>query len=250
MIEREAIKELSKGLTPTERSELVVKYNAYIDNLARARDAQDKSTLQALDQAKKSLSALLNDIESRNAGRAGDELFANLLLATQYLQKAGWRVAKTKVYKDGRAGKLRVNPDKTTFKSELDAYAHKYLSRSVVPDFDQVDDLLRIEKECQIQLLKTREKKLAFEADLAQGKYLDRDAVLLEWSVKLGLLEAYLKNAARTNAVEWTIAVKGDPDRADIMYGMIAAVVDAVLEQLADLQEIKVRVRRNTEAAT
>ena len=172
---------------------------------------------------------------------------AHLKAAAAYLITEGWKVGKSKVYQDAQLGRIRVQEDRTVEVADALDYARKYLERSSIPDADQVDDLLRVEKQSQIELIQARKRKLDFEDEQARGRYLDRDAVLLEWSVKLGLLEAYLKNAARTRSVEWAVAVRGDPDRADVLYGMIAAEVDAVLEQLADLQEIKVRVRRNTE---
>ena len=248
MIDQTIVEQLLPQCSEPERAELWTKYNAYVRWLRAYQADQARGILSELDAAKRSLVQLVDEIQARDQeAQAGSKTLPNLMAAANRLRSEGWKIGKSKLYQEARAGRLKVNRDGTVTESELSVYAGRHLKKQYKVETTAIDNLLREEKKAQVALLKTREEKLRFEKELQQGKFLSRDAVLLEWSVKLGLLEAVLKNAARTRAVEWAIAVQGNPDRADTLYGLIAAEVDSVLDQLADLQEIKVRVRRNTE---
>jgi len=243
MITNENMQALLLKCNETERVELAAKHNAYIKHLQTYSKDPSKNNLQEFDAAKKSLYAMAQELAERDAAPP-EESFPHLIAATQYLQGQGWKVAKSRVYKDARNGKLRVNGDRTVNQSELDAYAHKYLKKTEIIEYGKVEDLLKIEKECQVALLRAREAKITFENELARGQYLARDAVILEWCVKLGMLEAGLKNAIRSRAEEWLHEAGGSVDRAGDFYARITAEIDRLLGDMADLKEINVTVKK------
>lgn len=173
----------------------------------------------------------------------------NRRAALQWLREKGWRCGRGTLYRHVSEGKLPIQADGSVAADALELYALTHLHKKALPpDCGAVASLLKIEKQAQIELLQTRQKKLAFELALQEGQYLARDAVLLEWSVKLGLFDSVFKTTIRTHVAEWLLAIGADPSQAGALFSLFEFEIDALLDRMADLQEIRVRVKRNTEA--
>ena len=130
---------------------------------------------------------------------------------------------------------------------DLQIYAAAHLQPTTPPpDCKAVAGLLEVEKQAQIKLLKTREEKLRFETDLARGLYLERNAVLTEFCVKIAVFEAFMKTMARINCDAWVAMVDGNPDRAGELYQAIEVGIDEALDDMGNLAEIRVRIKRRS----
>jgi hypothetical protein len=233
---------------PTEAAELAAKFDAYSHWLAAYQADNSRATLSELDAAKKSLTATVREVQGRLDQTAADpEPLPNLLAATAFLQADGWKVGKSKIYKDAKSGLIRVNADGTVNEAEAIAYAHKYLKHKPLAEGDVAgaEELLREEKEAQIALLKTREEKLRFEKDRDMGRYLLRDDVILENCIKIGALEAGLKSLVRSRAEDWLHQVGADAARADLFRELVYREIDRLLDEFGNLDQIGIRIKRN-----
>lgn len=252
MVDRDAIDTLMARCGPAERDELSTRFDAYGHWLAAYKADNSKATLAELDAAKRSLTATVREIQGRLDQTAADpEPLPNLLAAAAFLQADSWKIGKSKLYKDARAGLIRVNADGTVNEAEAIAYAHKYLKRVLVEGAAAVgsEELLREEKEAQIALLKTREEKLRFEAERERGLYIRRDDVILESCIKIGALEAGLKNTVRSRADDWLHQVGADASRADLFRELVYRDIDRLLDEFGNLDQIGVRIKKNGAAA-
>ena len=176
-----------------------------------------------------------------------EQCFKNSSAALTYLQGQGFNLKKSKLYQDVASGKLRKLPDGRLTLADVSDYADRCL-RISPPDFADAKALTLEEKRHQVELLKARRRKLDFEHALAAGKFIERDAAILEFCVKIGIFEAYLKTMARTNAEVWAQLVDGDVERAGELYRAIETGIDSALDEMGDMPEIKVKIRRNMEA--
>jgi hypothetical protein len=250
-MDQDPIQDLMARCAPTEAAELAAKSDAYDHWLKAYKADNSRATLAELDAAKKSLAAAVREIQGRiDQTAATPEPLPNLLAAVGFLQADGWKIGKSKIYKDARAGLIRVNADGTVNEAEAIAYAHKYLKKKLVDGGSAaIEDLLREEKEAQVALLKTREEKLRFEKDLAQGLYLLRDDVILETAIKIGVLEAGLKNVVRSRSEEWLHQVGADIARADLLRELVYREIDDLLDAFGNMDQIGVRIKKNGAAA-
>ena len=245
MTDQAIIDNLLPQCSETERAELSTKYNAYVRWLKAYQADQARTVLSELDAAKKSLTQLIDEIQGRSDARAADpEPLPNLMAAAVYLQAEGWKIGKSKLYDDAKAGKIRVNSDSTVNESEAIAYAAKHLKKKLNGEAPAIDNLLREEKEAQVALLKTREEKLRFEKEREQGRYLLRDDVVLETCFKIGVLEAGLKNTVRNRAEEWLHQVGGDATRSELFRELVYREIDRLLDEFGNMDQINITIRK------
>ena len=142
-------------------------------------------------------------------------------------------------------------PAGTVDLNDLKIYASAYLTPlETPPDHRAVVAVHERERAARIELLQARKRKLDFENDLAAGRYVERDAAVLEFCVKIGLFEAMTKTAARSNAEAWTMLVGGDVDRAGELYAAVAATIDEALDAMGQMDEIKVTIKKQPEVKT
>jgi hypothetical protein len=245
----EQIKRLEGVCGKQELAEVKILQHALYTTIGAYRDDPSAVNKRNWDAANSGLAATLARLTEKYfpAAAADAEPLPNLLAAAAFLQADGWKVGKSKLYKDAKAGLVRVNADGTVNEAEAIAYAHKYLKKKLADGGSAaIEDLLREEKEAQVALLKTREEKLRFEKDLAQGLYLLRDDVILETAIKIGVLEAGLKNVVRSRSEEWLHQVGADIARADLLRELVYREIDDLLDAFGNMDQIGVRIKKKT----
>ena len=191
-----------------------------------------------------------NTYKNKTSGDAVDHshmrILQNRKTALVWLRKQGWKVSQASFYRHAKQGKLEVSTGGTIGQAALELYALSYLQKAESPpDHRAVAGLLQTEKECQVALLRAREEKIRFETSLARGRYLLRDEVYTAFAIRLSILESTLKNTYRTNAVPWLLACGADPAAAETLVGLMEKELDALLDFLGDLEELRVKVVRN-----
>ena len=165
--------------------------------------------------------------------------------ALKWLRDHGFKCGRGTVYRHVAEGRLQVSPDGTIDATALELYALTHLQKTApAPDCAGLASLLEIEKRAQIELLQTRQKKLAFELAQQEKRFLDKDKVYTAWAVRLGFLETHLKNLFRTNAEPWLAACGASPARGGTLFGLMEKELDKLLEYLGNLEELNVVVKK------
>ena len=248
MMDQGHMERLLTRCTETERAELSTKYNAYIRWLKAYQADSSRNTLAELDAAKRSLTATAKEVEGRiDAAAAEAEPLPHLKATVDFLKNDGWKIAKSKLYADARAGLIKVNTDGTVNEAEAIAYAHRYLKKIKAAEGEK-DELYRDKAQAELDLLVARAEKTRFETDRERGLYLLKDEVRLQVAVKIGVFEAGFKNAVRINAEDLIHKVGGDPGRAQLFCTLFYDVIDQLLGEFGDMPEIDVLIVKQSPA--
>ena len=157
-------------------------------------------------------------------------------------------IGKTKVYEDAKRGAFVFNDPGAITPEEVLSYCHAAgLVRIERENPTAADDLHARRTAAQARMLEAKARRAEHDLALAEGRFLPRDQVRLEIAVKLGLLEAGIKNTIRVNAEDWIHRVGGDPGRARMLTELMYSDVDRLLHEMGDLQELDIRISKRGE---
>jgi hypothetical protein len=156
------------SVSPDEKGRLTTYYNAGIEKLREYQADKSATALRDLEAADAALARLVSEIEARIY--PADPPLKNLTAACQDLQAAGWKIKKTKIYQDAKSGMLRVQPDRTVLRADLDSYVLRAgLEKTAAADTGGKIEAGQAEKlELENQKLRRQVEKLEWE--LARDK--------------------------------------------------------------------------------
>lgn len=174
--------------------------------------------------------------------------FPHLHAAVKYLQKEGYSVngkdvvKKSKVYSDKDKGLIRVRPDNRIFEAEVKAYAATYLKKIE----DRTQDLSALHKKKsikEIDKIHLQAEKIAFELEVAKGKYVRKSEAEVDSAMKLAALVAEHKNFVNRRAIEWIYRTGGDPKKVQTIIDDFNTASDEICNELANLNEIHLVIK-------
>lgn len=180
------------------------------------------------------------------------EIIGNLADVARFLKENGYcapgketPVKKSKVYDDPKKGILTFADPKAITLTEVQAYITKTnLLQLSKRRSDEMEDLRLIEMRENVRIARNKAERTAFENAVLFGKYLEKEKVELETSLKFSLLESLLKNSARADIPDWIEKVGGDQKKAQILCDKIYAMIDGKLDQISRMDEIKLILKR------
>ncbi|MDX9788903.1 MAG: hypothetical protein RBT11_19155 [Desulfobacterales bacterium] len=235
-MDKEIIEKLIEAASEAEAAKLRVLTAANEDLVAAYisdRSAANLKNWQATEEA------LQRTIESLNAKYFSEQpVFPNIMAVVEYLQAEGYKIKKSKVYKDRDAGLIRVDPDGTITHSEASAYITRAgLEKLSDRAAGQVDMLHARKTKVEIERLEAQTEKAKFEIEKERGKYLLKTDVKTEFALKLGAVESIFRGLLRTKATDYISIAGGNPQKAGVFLDMIYADLDDVLNQMCALEE-------------
>jgi|GEM_PF-1174247 len=172
---------------------------------------------------------------------AGPTEFRNALEITEYLQAAGWKVAKSTLYKHLKEAKLRPDIDKKRFSLKaVMMYARSFLVTEATKQ--KLDDDLLARKKVKKELEKLEEeiKARRYKRQIEEGKYVPRDIFELELAGRAAVLETSLKGMIQARAGEFVILVGGDENKARDLLREFISELDLTLNEFASTKEFQV----------
>jgi hypothetical protein len=242
-MDRNRVEKLKELVTQQEAEELAILDNAYTETLRAYRNDQAKPAekVQAFQAAKTALQELMFQLEAKYL--SGTEPLRSVMDALRYLQRLGWKVEKSKLYKDRDAGLLPVNPDRTVDEVALLAYAAKYLEKvRASGDSDKHGQMAEEKLEEEIARLRIQKEKLRFELDRDKKKYIHRSRWLAELVAKLKATKNAALSVVHTRAPELISAVGGDLKKQPMFIELISEYLEDAFDQLSNVREIKVLI--------
>ena len=191
----------------------------------------------------KAISAAQQDANSAD-GQQPDH--ANMTEAIAWMQQAGFKIKKSKVYGDRKKGKFHVQPDGRIRHADVLAYIHtEELSKA--PSMLQVlEDISTRKQEKEIEKLTAQVEKLQFDLDRDRGKYLPKEEVRTELALKIAALESGLKHMIRIYASDWVGSVGGDIKKAPVLIGQFTHRLDELLDEMGNVEELELVVARES----
>ncbi len=173
---------------------------------------------------------------------ADETILKDIMAVVRFLKDEGYKVGKSKVYKDRKAGLLKVAPDGSITESEALAYAVRAGLKKISDPAGRLDDIMAEKAQAELAKLRAQEEKIRFELDRERGKYLPKADVRAELAMKIGAIEASVKHLLRTRGADYIWAVGGDGKKVQVFLDMFNTDFDELLRQMADCDELGIKI--------
>ena len=175
--------------------------------------------------------------------------FKNRLEALEYLQGQGYKIKKSKLYQDVKAGILRVNPDGTVSLSQIQKYLDDPRSglmrlltdaTGALHQSEEMEDLQRKKLFYETRIQEEKLRLMEFSREKEDGKHISREAIEMEFASRAAAFDAGLKHAIARNVNKWIILVGGSVTRVDELIDQIHQDVDSMLDGLANMERLTI----------
>jgi len=148
--------------------------------------------------------------------------FTALADVLQYLNDAGYKLAKSTLYKHKGEGKLRPQKDGSFARADVDRYARTFLKNAFgQTDIEEDAQLQREKLEAEARKAKAQAVHWELKTQIDSGQYIDRALFDGELAARAAIFKSDLENFFRSAAGEIIHKVNGDqqlaPDLIDFM---------------------------------
>lgn len=208
--------DLKKLLEQSARTDLATILNAKEEAKRRVLTDPTPANLAALDRATKM-------IEAYHAQK--EQVFSNRMDVLHYLEGQGYKIGKSKLYRDCDRGLLKVETNGTVKKSSVDIYIAHPLSNLIGPDGPD-NDYLEQKTSYEIRRLQAQVEQLEFRNELERNLYVERDRYYRDLADRALIIKNDLNSHAYAKAAEITEKVKGDPS-------LIPDLIDYLIDEYA-----------------
>ncbi len=241
-MDKSRVEHLLGLVAPEEKTAIGTLYNATVSTLKAYQEANSASRLRDWQAADAALEQMVIELEAKYCGKPN--AFANVKEALEFLKAQGYKIAKSKMYADAQRGILAVQEDRGVLESDVLAYAVRAGLEKTPDKSTKVDDRIFADKaSAELDLLRAREAKLRFEHEREMGLYILASDARAEWAMKLGALEAQIKNTLAVNKEEYIEIVGGDPKKAPEFQERAFEDVDGAFNEVANLDELQIVLR-------
>lgn len=224
------IKDIEKKSKLSERDVLVV---AKVKAQNAVNKEPSSANLAALEKATKMLAELADD---------GPEPAAkNRLEVMKKLRREGYKIGKTKLYKDASDGLLRIQADGSVLEKDIDRYVRiTGLKKPAEISDAELQVLQKRKGEMEVEKLTQQVSDLKFRQEIAQGKYIPRAEFEMEVAGRAGALDAGLRHRFMSECRDLVDAVSGDAALVPILQEMLGKMLDEALNEYASLDNFQV----------
>jgi hypothetical protein len=171
--------------------------------------------------------------------------FRNTAEVMKFLQAEGYKIKKSKLYNDVKAGFLAQSEDGSFSQNDVLAYVHtQSLDKIADNKAGKLDALSEKRLEKEVEKLTVQVEKLTWDMNRDQGKYLLKEDVRTELAMKISVFEAGFKHVVATSASDWSAAIGGEPGKYQILIDQINNAIDALLGEFAECEELDVVVEK------
>lgn len=214
---------------------------------AKRRMLEDPSAanVAAFEKAKDLLERTMGALRAASDA-AGPRRFDRLSDVVKYLKSEGYKIGKSKLYQDAKAGFLSGDETHGYTLDAVLAYAHTQMLEKVAGSDkgSRIDLLTEVRLQKEVEKLTEQVKKLQFELSRDQGKYLLKEDVRTELAQRIAVFEAGFKHLVRTMAPEWVALVAGNQAMTDPLMAAMFAAIDELLNEMAAVDELDLIVQR------
>jgi hypothetical protein len=198
------------------------------------RDDPSPAAISAFERASRLLEARMQSTKT------GENTFSTPAQVIEYLTSQHRKVAKSKLYADIKAGRLRKR-DGTFTVADVEAYS-RTLPLTSTPDAQAkaADDVARRKQEAEAMRIEEQARREKIKRLREEGKLIPREDVEMELSTRAVTLETSLKSAIEVHVLELINAVEGNPNHSHTLINSLEALFDKILNEYAREMEIEV----------
>jgi hypothetical protein len=239
-MEKERVEKILELVTDEEKVVVGTVFNATVENFQAYQKEKSAAKLNDWRASSRELEKLVERLETKYL--TGAKQLKNTMAALRYLKEHGWKIQKSKLYKDRDRGLFAVNADKSIDEVEILAYAARWLEKiaSCGPD-DEDGELAKSKLKGDISYNDLRQKKLQLEYDKERGKLISRAQYLVELVSKLSAARFVPLQVIRSKAPDLIVAVGGKLEKQEVFLKLYTEYIEAAFDELAKLPELKFR---------
>jgi len=138
-------------------------------------------------------------------------VFESLLSVCTHLTNSGYKISKSKLYRDRDKGMIRINKDGTVLETEVRAYAATLERKN--GDIGDLSDIHAQKAQVDVKVREEQYKKLKFARLRDEGKYLPRRDFEAELASRAVVMEAGFRQHYRLNVSRWIALVGGKREK-------------------------------------
>lgn len=203
----------------------------------RVEDDPTAENLAALEKATKMLADL--------SGAGPEPSLKNRLEVMKHLRREGFKIGKTKLYKDASEGLLRIQPDGSVLEKDIDRYVRISGLKKPAEISDAELQLLQKKKnEMEVEKLTQQVSDLKFKQCVARGLYIPRAEFEMEMAGRAGALDAGLRHRFMSECRDLVDAVSGDVSLVPILQEMLGRMLDEALNEYASMDNFQVIIEK------
>ena len=211
-------------------------------------DDPNQNNVAAFERAKKALEAF-----TRPEGEPDQRVFRHRIEALQHLQAQGYKIKKSKLYDDAKAGFLRMQPDGTVTEKDLERYVKRVgLEKPAEIADAQAGDLQAKKLALEISKLEEEYREKRRKNDILDGKFMPREKVYMEIAGRAVVFEAGLKHALDTRAAELLEALDAIAEknqRLVMIRRWFREILDEQLNEFANIKTFQAIILESEEEA-
>lgn len=225
-----SLEEILKEATKDEGVEISIYHNAVIKNLKAYQEEPTKANKLNLESAQEAFSKKKQELTDKYFPDMPS--FKTLMEACEHLKRAGYKVSKTKLYRDKDSGKIKINADGSVLEAEIRAYAATYLDQ-LGPKIDDLSNIAADKADLERQKLKEQIEKLRFSRERDMGRYVLKEEVDLKMVGVLTVLDINFRQLVDLIMVDFCRLMNGDIRKINQAKDFFEQKMDDMLNKLA-----------------
>lgn len=235
MQDTENIKEIIKQLKDRD---LQIRIKAVNDAQLAVTKNPSVKNLASLNRAMEML-----DAATTEAPKEPEASYENRSEAAAVLQRQGYKIGKSKFYKDCKAGLCRMEADGSITESNLRRYIKHPKANIFKPkEIIEGDETQRQKGLEEVRKLRAQVRLLEIELAKKEAVVIDREAFYVEFAGMLGAIESAIKHSYAMNAYHWAEEVIKDPENSGaLLLDILNKNQDKQFNAMAHLDRFEVR---------
>lgn len=167
-----------------------------------------------------------------------EKVFENVYLLVEHLEKQGFKISKSKAYRDKRAGILRVEPDGVVLANNARAYAMTLRKVGVSPI--NLEKINEEKSKKEVERLSLEIEKIKFNLDRERGKYLLKEEFEMEMAARASVFDLSLRHMVHTRVPEWIKVTGGSDEKTNLLIELMNKEIDDLLNSYAAMDRFQV----------
>jgi len=179
--------------------------------------------------------------------------FSSLLQVMEYLIGKGYKVSKSKIYRDAENGKIVVASDAAGNKSVTALAAWEYAEKHLEKTGANKKDLKDLQARKLMNAIRNQDmefEKKRFELDRDRGKYVPRSDLEAELAARAVIFDSMWRHLFNTRVRTWIALVNGKAEKAADLLAALNEALDQLLNEYATTKQFQVLFEESVDVDT
>jgi hypothetical protein len=221
-----------------DAGELTILRNAVAGNLKAYEGEPTAAHKKNLDAAREALTESVERMWAKYVPE--DSRFKNLMEVVGYLKGKGYKIGKSKIYKDRRDNQIRVQPDGSVLQRDADAYSKTLqLLGDPLRGLEAAQQKI---KELEAKRLQGQIDSLEYDLAIKRDRYVLREDAEMERAENAAAIFIGISNGIIGSARVLIETADGDPKRLQEFVEAVKLELNRAANSLAKLETIEFKL--------